>query len=68
MRRVEYLGNGTFIQRWQTAPINNLQQASITDFNQDGIPEVYVNNAIYNALTGVQYVPANINISQGKRA
>lgn len=66
MRRVEYLGNGTFIQRWQTAPINNLQQASITDFNQDGIPEVYVNNAIYNALTGVQYVPANINISQGK--
>ena len=38
---------------------------AIADFDQNGIPEVYVGNAIYNAITLENYIPANPTLSAG---
>jgi hypothetical protein len=34
---------------------------AVADFNQDGIPEVYVNNKIYNSLTGIKLADGGAN-------
>ncbi|QKG80546.1 cadherin domain-containing protein [Tenuifilum thalassicum] len=36
----------------QNSVTSNQQSPQLADFNQDGIPEVYVGNKIYNAITG----------------
>ncbi|WP_375561218.1 FG-GAP-like repeat-containing protein [Bernardetia sp. OM2101] len=38
---------------------------AIADFDQNGVPEVYVGNAIYNAITLENYIPANTSLSAG---
>ncbi|WP_291720931.1 T9SS type A sorting domain-containing protein [Bernardetia sp.] len=38
---------------------------ALADFDQNGIPEVYVGNAIYNALTLQNLVPPNASLSAG---
>ncbi|WP_169737650.1 Ig-like domain-containing protein, partial [Thermonema rossianum] len=38
----------------------------LADFNQDGIPEVYVGNAIFDALTGKRWVAFDANKNSGK--
>ncbi len=34
---------------------------ALADFNQDGIPELYINNQIFNARTGVKLVGGGLN-------
>ncbi|MBK9270438.1 MAG: gliding motility-associated C-terminal domain-containing protein [Saprospiraceae bacterium] len=56
-RLICYKTDGTVV--WisdQTLNFNSISSASIgvADFNQDGIPEVYLSNKIFNATTGVQ--------------
>ncbi|WP_338791265.1 T9SS type A sorting domain-containing protein [Bernardetia sp. MNP-M8] len=60
-----------------TQPINNwVAQSSVlvghsemspalADFDQNGVPEVYVGNAIYNAVTLANYIAPNNTLSSG---
>jgi hypothetical protein len=42
--------------------LNNVGgKLALADFNQDGRPEVYLNNCIFNALTGVKLVDGGAN-------
>jgi len=47
----EYNGND-YVELWRSTENTNRANVSIADFNQDGIPEVYVGNLIYNGFTG----------------
>jgi|GEM_PF-1940825 len=58
-----YSFDGTsYVEKWMSGAIigfNNLEDGntiSVADFNQDGVAEVYVQNMIFNAVTGVLIV------------
>lgn len=34
---------------------------ALADFNQDGIPEIYINNKIFNAMTGIKLADGGVN-------
>jgi hypothetical protein len=63
----------TYAQKWRSnvvinQPANaNNNLPNFADFNKDGIPEIYVRNQIFNALTGVELVNGGNN-SAGARA
>ena len=40
---------------------------ALADFNQDGIPEIYISNNIFNALTGIKLVDGGANGVGGER-
>ncbi|ANQ49353.1 tandem-95 repeat protein [Flammeovirga sp. MY04] len=50
IRRYEYLSD-RFIAEATQKVVSNLQTPQIADFDGDGIPEVYLGNAIFNAVT-----------------
>jgi len=54
---------------WRTAnnigDDNVVSTAQLADINQDGIPEVYVGDRIFNALTGERYVDGDANVNVG---
>ncbi len=48
---INWISNVEYDSDFQTSVSESL---GVTDFNKDGIPEVYILNEIYNALTGVK--------------
>ncbi|MBK7692738.1 MAG: hypothetical protein IPI30_00070 [Saprospiraceae bacterium] len=50
-------------KRINLTPINGSGTGTIgaADFNQDGVPEIYVSNKIFNARTGVQLADGGLN-------
>lgn len=66
-------GNGTFELQWMSneritagLPVNRTWfvedfSTALADFNQDGIPEVYVANEIFNAVTGERIATGGSN-------
>ena len=66
LERIEYLGNSKYVSKYRIPIATYNQQPSFADFNQDGIPEIYINNAIWNAVTGVKYIDQDINKNLGK--
>ncbi|MFK8101081.1 MAG: M43 family zinc metalloprotease [Saprospiraceae bacterium] len=40
---------------------------ALTDFNEDGIPEVYIGNQIFNALTGALIVEGGTSMNEGRQ-
>ena len=66
LERIEYLGDTNFVRRWRATTSTNYQQASLADFNNDGIPEVYITNGIWNAVNGTRYIAQDPNKSIGK--
>ena len=53
-RATLYSSNGDFI--WQTDQLEPLLSCSFADFNQDGIPEIYIDNLILNGLNGIEII------------
>lgn len=64
IRRYEY-GSNSFISEATIQHNSLLQTPQIADFNFDGIPEIYICNAIYNSLTLESIITYNTTISQG---
>ncbi len=66
LARYEY-GNPNAI--WRTAngigDDNNVSTPQIADINQDGIPEVYIGDRIFNAITGERYVDGDASVNVG---
>ena len=69
-----YSYNGsTYVERWMSDvpagynPIEEANTVSITDFNQDGIAELYVHNMIFNALDGTQLVAGGAQAHRGMK-
>ncbi|MFK7806958.1 MAG: FG-GAP-like repeat-containing protein, partial [Saprospiraceae bacterium] len=69
-----YEYNGTaYVEKWMSdeqAGYDDLQQAisvSVTDFNGDGIPELYVGTQIFNSLTGVLIVEGGAGSHHGAK-
>ncbi|MBK7811677.1 MAG: gliding motility-associated C-terminal domain-containing protein [Saprospiraceae bacterium] len=66
-RLVCYKMDGTLLwvsdKRINLTPINGSGTGTIgaADFNQDGVPEIYVSNKIFNARTGVQLADGGLN-------
>lgn len=54
---------------WRTAnnigDDNVVSTPQLADINQDGVPEVYVGDRIFNALTGQRYVDGGNNVNVG---
>jgi hypothetical protein len=54
---------------WRTAngigDDNNVSTPQIADINQDGIPEVYVGDRIFNAITGERYIDGDASVNVG---
>jgi len=54
---------------WRTAngigDDNNVTTPQIADINQDGIPEVYVGDRIFDAITGIRYVDGDASVNVG---
>ncbi|MFK8165471.1 MAG: HYR domain-containing protein [Lewinella sp.] len=44
---------------------NSVSTPQLADINQDGIPEVYVGDRIFNALTGQRYIDGNNSVNVG---
>lgn len=66
LERIEYLGNSNYVRKYRVPIATYSQQPSFADFNQDGVPEIYINNAIWNAVTGVKYIDQDLNKNLGK--
>jgi gliding motility-associated-like protein len=47
---------------------NNIQSPQLADFNGDGTPEVYVGNAIFNAIDGTRLVAYNTGNNGGEQS
>lgn len=69
-----YSYNGsTYVEKWMSdapAGYNALEEAntvSITDFNHDGIAELYVQNMIFNALDGTLLVSGGAQAHRGMK-
>ena len=69
-----YSYNGsTYVEKWMSdAPagysiIEEANTVSITDFNQDGIAELYVQNMIFNALDGTLLVAGGAQAHRGMK-
>ena len=66
----EYDGS-TYVEKWMSdaqAGYSDIQQAipvSVADFNEDGIPELYLGSQIFNALTGELIVEGGVDQHHG---
>ena len=60
---------GTATPIWRTGngigDDNNVSTPQIADINEDGRPEVYVGDRIFDALTGVRYVDGGSSVNVG---
>lgn len=61
-----YEFDGTSYQlEWVSDKIARKTIPRIADFNQDGIPEVYLGNSIFNSLTGKRLITGEMEWSEG---
>ena len=64
------MGTANFIWRSSSVQedrvLSNHMSPQLADFNADGVPEIYVGNAIYNAVTGAVLVQSNDSLARGQ--
>ncbi|NLR90362.1 Ig-like domain-containing protein [Flammeovirga agarivorans] len=51
VRRYEYLSDRFIAESLPAKVVSNMQTPQLADFNGDGVPEVYLGNSIFNAIT-----------------
>lgn len=62
--RYDLTPGGQLVKQWQ-APGGGYEQPNITDFDEDGLPEIFMNNGIFDAATGQTFVAENNGINMG---
>jgi gliding motility-associated-like protein len=65
LTRHDVTPGGSLVRRW-IANCDGLSQPSVTDFNEDGIPEILVDNAIYDSRTGAVLVALDNMTNEGR--